>query len=405
MADKSLLSVEEALARILSSAAPLAEAESAPLAQALGRTLAADVAAKRTQPPCDVSAMDGYAVRAADLAAAGARAKLIGESAAGHAFAGVLGPSECVRIFTGAPTPPGADAILLQEDAVVEGEMIGAARPPGRHIRTKGLDFTEGHVALKKGVRLGPAEIALAAVTNHALVAVARRPRVALIACGDELVAPGSELGPSQIVSCNNLIAAGLIAQAGGEAIDLGIFRDDLDDLQRGLTLARREKADVIVTLGGASVGDRDLLRPALAEQGMTLDFWRIAMRPGKPLIFGKLGETLVLGLPGNPVAAFVCGLVFLQPLLRALQGDSQAGADWTEAAIPGADLPANKGRRDYMRATLAPDADGRLVATAQPRQDSSLLTELAESPALIVREMGAAPAKAADACRILRIR
>jgi len=404
MAVEPLLTVDEALARILAGAQPLAGAETLPLATALGRTLAADVVAKRTQPPCDVSAMDGYAVRAADFAAPGARAQLVGESAAGHAFSGALGPGECVRIFTGAPTPLGADAILLQEDAVVEAERIGAVRPPGQHIRTAGLDFTEGHVALRRGRRLGPAELALAAVTNHAVLAVARRPRVALLASGDELVPPGSELGPSQIVSCNNLIAAGLIAQAGGEAIDLGIFRDDLGDLERGLALARGEKADVIVTLGGASVGDRDLLRPALARQGMTLDFWRIAMRPGKPLIFGRLGDAQVLGLPGNPVAAFVCALVFLQPLLRALQGDPEAGADRTEAAILGADLPANKARRDYLRASLSQDATGRLVATAQPRQDSSLLTELAESPALILREMGVGPAKAGDPCKILRI-
>jgi molybdopterin molybdotransferase len=400
----SLLSVTDALTRVLAGVAPLGAPLTVPLGEAHGRTLAQALVARRTQPPVDVSAMDGYAVRAADLATPGARLRLIGESAAGHGFDAPLNPGEAVRIFTGAPVPQGADAILLQEDAIVENGTIGTAAPPGRHIRPAGLDFSQGAVALIAGTRLGPAELALAAAMNHAVLPVARPPRVAILACGDELVPPGASPGPAQIIASNSYAVAAIVERAGGEAIDLGIFRDDLADLERGFALAREARADVLVTLGGASVGDRDLLRPALARQGMTLDFWRIAMRPGKPLIHGRLGETRILGLPGNPVAAIVCALVFLAPLLRALQGDPKAGEDRSEAALLGADLSPNKSRRDYMRATLAKDAEGRLVATPQPLQDSSLLTELARAQALLIREPGAPAARKGEPCRILRL-
>ncbi|MCX7899725.1 MAG: molybdopterin molybdotransferase MoeA, partial [Methylocystis sp.] len=254
------------------------------------------------------------------------------------------------------------------------------------------------------GTRLGPAELALAAAMNHASVPVARRPRVAIIASGDELVPPGAQPGPSQIISCNNLAVAAIAEDAGAEMIDLGIFRDDLAELERAIGLARDARADVIVTLGGASVGDRDLLRPALERQGMALDFWKIAMKPGKPLIHGTLGDARILGLPGNPVASFVCALVFLAPLIRALQGDPRAGEDRSETARAGADLPANKGRRDYMRAALTRDDEGALVATPQPMQDSSLLTELARSQALLIREVGAPPLAKGAPCKILRL-
>jgi len=399
----TLLSVDDALTRVLAGAGRLG-AETLPLSQALGRTLAQDLPARRTQPPVDVSAMDGYALRAADLAASGARVTIIGESAAGRGFERPLAPGEAVRIFTGAPVPAGADAVLLQEDAVVEGGQLGATAPPGAHIRARGLDFSDGAPGLFAGDPLGPAQLALAAAMNHAEVPVARRPRVALLASGDELVTPGGNLGPAQIVSCNNVSVAAIATLAGAEVLDLGIFRDELPELERGIDAARAARADVLVTLGGASVGDRDLLRPALAAQGMSLDFWRIAMRPGKPLIHGALGDMHILGLPGNPVAAYVCALVFLAPLLRALQGDPNAGADRTESALAGADLPANKGRRDFLRAALSTDSGGRLVATPQPLQDSSLLTELVRSQALLIRDAGASPAKAGESCRILRL-
>jgi molybdopterin molybdotransferase len=402
----SPLSVQEALARVLKDVSPSAEHELIPLAQARGRTLAEDLLARRTQPPVDVSAMDGYALRAENLPNRDARVKLVGESAAGHGYAATLQEGETVRIFTGAPVPKGADAILLQEDAIVEGELIGAAEAPvaGRHIRVAGLDFTEGETALKAGTRLGPNELALAAAINHAHLPVVRKPRVAILASGDELVPPGAVPGPSQIIACNSYAVAAIIETAGGDVIDLGIFPDDISELEEGFASARESGADVLVTLGGASVGDRDLLRAALAGQGMRLDFWRIAMRPGKPLIHGRLGDMRILGLPGNPVAAIVCALVFLAPLVRALQGDAKADEDKSEAAVAGADIPVNKGRRDYMRATLTKDAEGRLVATPPPLQDSSLLTELARSQALLIREPGAPAAKAGDAVKILRL-
>jgi molybdopterin molybdotransferase len=406
MADAALLSVADALARILKDVAPIGDCETTPLALARGRTLAKDLVAKRTQPPVAMSAMDGYALRAQDLAAPGSRVKLVGESAAGHAYDAALPPGETVRIFTGAPVPQGADAILLQEDASVEGALIGASAPPlpGRHIRTAGLDFTEGVTALRAGARLGPAELALAAAINHPLLPVVRRPRVAILASGDELVPPGAAPAPAQIISCNPYAIAAIVENAGGKAIDLGIFRDDIAELEKGFAAAREAQADILVTIGGASVGDHDLLRPALAKQGMRLDFWRIAMRPGKPLIHGSLGETRILGLPGNPVAAIVCALVFLAPLVRALQGDPSAGDDPSEAAVAGADLAPNKGRRDYMRAKLEKDSQGRLVATPHWLQDSSLLTELVQSQALLIREIGAPAMKSGDPCRILRL-
>jgi len=405
MADNKLLPVDDARARVLAGATRLGE-ETVALAQARGRTLARDLVARRTQPPVDVSAMDGYALRVADLAS-GAPLRLVGESAAGHGYDKALRPGETIRIFTGAPVPDGADAILLQEDAMAEGSAVTAreAAEPGQHIRAAGLDFREGAAALFAGTRLGPAELALAAAMNHATLPVARRPRVALLASGDELAPPGAEPGPSQIIACNSFAIGAIAEDAGAEVIDLGVFRDDIVQLERGVGLAREAKADILVTLGGASVGDHDLLRPALARQGMTLDFWRIAMRPGKPLISGRLGDAHILGLPGNPVASIVCAMIFLAPLIRALQGDPRAGEDRTETALAGADLPANKGRRDYMRARLTTNPDGRLVATPQPMQDSSLLTELTQSQALLIREPGAPPLPAGSPCRIWRLR
>lgn len=399
------LSVDEARHRILSGVKIL-EQEAIPLQQAQGRLLARGLLARRTQPPVDVSAMDGYALRTEDLANPNGLL-LIGESAAGHGFGGDLGEGETVRIFTGAPVPRGADAVLLQENALRSED--GRIHPresvlSGENIREKGLDFSEGQAALSAGVKLGPAELALAAAMNHAQVPVVRRPRIAIIASGDELVLPGTNPGPDKIIACNSFAVAGLARDAGADVIDLGLFKDDLAELQLGIAQARAQKVDILVTLGGASVGDHDLLRPALAEQGMKLDFWRIAMRPGKPLIYGSLGEMRILGLPGNPVAAFVCSLVFLAPLIRALQGDQQASEIQMEPAFIGIDLPANKSRRDFMRARLTRDCDNRLIATPQPFQDSSLLTELTQSQALLVREAGAPAVTRGDLCSIIRL-
>ncbi len=400
-----LLSVTHARARILADIPRQRPAEVVALECALGRTLARDLAAKRTQPPKAVSAMDGYAVRAADLVQLPVKLKQIGESTAGHSFSGSLGPKETVRIFTGAPVPDGCDTILIQENARVEAGLVEPLQSvaSGRHIRGKGIDFAEGEVLLAAGTRLGASNIALAAAMNFAEVAVTRRPRVGILATGDELVLPGAAIGPDQIIASNSYAIAALAEAAGGEAFDLGIARDELKALDERI-VAARAATDVLVTLGGASVGDRDLVKPALARQGMELNFWKIAMRPGKPVIHGRLGPMIILGLPGNPVAAFVAGLVFLVPLLRALCGDPDADRDESEPAILGKALRGNDSRQDYLRAALRPSETGLPVATPFETQDSSLLRLLAQAQCLVVREPHAEPAAASDLCRIIRL-
>lgn len=402
----ALTPVADALAGILAGASPIREQETVPLDRAEGRTLAADVAALRTQPPFPASAMDGFAVRAADIATVPARLALIGTSAAGHAFTGTVGPGQCVRIFTGAPVPAGADAILIQENARAEGNMVEALSPvtAGRFVRQAGLDFREGEVLLRAGRRLGPSAVALAAAMGHATLPVVRRPRVAILATGDELVRPGEPTGPDQIVASNTYAVAAIAERAGAEALDLGIARDDLPALTAAIDAARDAGADVLVTLGGASVGDHDLVQRALAARGWELGFWRIAMRPGKPLMHGRLGAMTVLGLPGNPVSSIVCSLIFLVPLVRALSGDPDAGAVATQPARLGVDLPANDERQDYLRARLSAGEDGTLVATPFPRQDSSMLRLMAEAEALVVRAPHAPAARAGDPCRIIRL-
>lgn len=402
----ALTPVADALAGILAGASPIRERETVPLDRAEGRTLAADVAALRTQPPFPASAMDGFAVRAADIATVPARLALIGTSAAGHAFTGTVGPGQCVRIFTGAPVPAGADAILIQENARAEGNMVEALSPvtAGRFVRQAGLDFREGEVLLRAGRRLGPSAVALAAAMGHATLPVVRRPRVAILATGDELVRPGEPTGPDQIVASNTYAVAAIAERAGAEALDLGIARDDLPALTAAIDAARDAGADVLVTLGGASVGDHDLVQRALAARGWEFGFWRIAMRPGKPLMHGRLGAMTVLGLPGNPVSSIVCSLIFLVPLVRALSGDPDAGAVATQPARLGVDLPANDERQDYLRARLSAGEDGTLVATPFPRQDSSMLRLMAEAEALVVRAPHAPAARAGDPCRIIRL-
>jgi molybdopterin molybdotransferase len=402
----TLLPVEAALARVLAVPRGPLRREAVLLSQAYGRTLAADLAAKRTQPPKAVSAMDGYALRAEDVRAAGTRLTLIGESAAGRGFLGRVGAGDAVRIFTGAPVPDGADAIIIQEDADIDGTSVVINLPvkSQAYIRPAGLDFREGEVLLRAGTHLGAAEIALAAAMNHAELDVAAKPRVAILATGDELVMPGARPGPDQIVASNPFAIAAFVEQAGGEPIDLGIATDDFAALERAIEAAERAKADVLVTLGGASVGAHDLVQSALTRRGMQLGFWRIAMRPGRPLIHGSMGAMSILGLPGNPVSSIVCAILFLVPLIHHLQGDPQAGAAQDEPAILGADLPANDARKDYLRARLTRDHEGRPVATPAARQDSSMLSVLAQSNCLIVREPHAPPAKAGDACRILRL-
>lgn len=403
MLPESLLSVEAALARVLEGASGPLGIEMLPLEQAFGRRLASDLAATRTQPPVAVSAMDGYAARAQDLAAPLA---LIGESAAGRGFAGVLAAGQTVRIFTGAPVPEGADCVLVQERAIVEGNLVTAAETvaKGRNIRAAGLDFHAGDVLLHRGRRLGAPELALAAAMNHAILPLARQPRVAILATGDELVRPGQMPGPGQIVASNSFAIAAYVVEAGGVPIDLGIAGDDYAALERSIHAAQAARADILVTLGGASVGDHDLVKSALAREGMTLDFWKIAMRPGKPLIHGHLGNIRILGLPGNPVSSIVCALLFLQPLIRALSGDRNAGSQPGEQAVLGIDLPANDGRQDYLRSGLVRRAEGLPVVTPFARQDSSMLRILAEAECLLLREPHANVARMGDLVKIIRL-
>lgn len=404
MALPPMVPVDEALKRLLASADQPLPSETVALAQAHGRRLAKDVAARRTQPPADLSAMDGYAVRAADIAGVPARLTMIGTSSAGHGFDGTITAGQTVRIFTGARVPDGADTILIQEDAEADGATITAlaSEPPGRHVRRAGLDFSAGDVLLKAGRLIGPAELALAAAMNHATLDVVRRPLVAILATGDELVSPGQEPGPDQIVASNNFAVAAYARQAGADVLDLGIAGDNFTALEAAIRRARDARADVLVTLGGASVGDHDLVQSALTREGMELGFWRIAMRPGKPFMHGRIGDMLIAGLPGNPVSAIVCCILFVLPLIRALTGDPDAGRDPSLPAILGEDVPANDTRQDYMRARLIQDGDGLPVATAFKRQDSSMLGVLAEAQCLIVRPAHAPAAKKGEPCRIV---
>ncbi len=399
-----LLSVSDALARVLGSVAGPLPSEMVPLAGARGRTLAAALVARRSQPPVAVSAMDGYAVRAADLADNGTL-RLIGTSAAGRGFAGRVGSRETVRIFTGAPLPEGADTVLMQENARAEQGTVTPLQcePLGRHVRQAGLDFREGEVGLEAGRRLGAAELALAAAMNHASVPATRRPRVAILATGDELVSPGTTPEPGQIVASNSFALAAIAEAAGATILDLGIAGDTREALAAAIARARNEKADVLVTLGGASVGDHDLVQGALLAEGLELGFWKVAMRPGKPLMHGRLGPMLVLGLPGNPVSSIVCGVLFVRPLIRALCGDPAAGAPNEEPARLAVALAANADRQDYIRATLQPNGTDLPLACPAAIQDSSMLKVLAGTQCLIVRPPFAASSAAGDLCHVIR--
>ncbi len=399
-----MITVEEALERVLASAELPLEEERVALDAAHGRVLARDLVALRTQPPFANSAMDGYALRAADASVLPATLTVIGESAAGRAFGGGVGPGEATRIFTGAPMPEGADAIVIQEDVKRDGGRIevGVAVSAGDNLRPSGLDFLEGEALLSAGRRLSPRDVALAAAANHVDLPVRRRARVAILATGDELVAPGGTLGPSQIIASNNFAVAGVVEACGGVAIDLGIAADTMSALDESFRRAQPVEADVLVTLGGASVGDHDLVQKALTAAGMELDFWRIAMRPGKPLMHGRLGAMRVLGLPGNPTSSMVCSILFLRPLLMALHGEPEAGADPSRLGRLAVDLPPNGPRQDYMRCSLAADTAGVLTATPADSQDSSLIKVMARAEGLIVRAPHAGPAKAGDLCRVI---
>ena len=402
----SLLPVAEALEKILAAIPEPVAMEEVPIAQGAGRTLAADLTALRTQPPFPASAMDGYAVRSADLATVPVRLRLIGTSAAGHGFSGTLQAGEAVRIFTGAPVPEGADAILIQENAATEGETVTAREPvaAGRFLRRAGLDFREGETLVRAGDTLDARRLALAAGAGHAVLPVRRKPRVAVLATGDELVRPGERAAWDQIVASNGLALGALSLEAGAEVIDLGIVRDDLGALREAVGRARAAGADLLVTLGGASVGDHDLVQAALGAEGMELGFWRVALRPGKPLMHGRIGAMTVIGLPGNPVSSIVCGHLFAMPLVEALLGIADPERDRSEAAILAADLPANDERQDYLRATTE-IIEGERRVRPFAKQDSSMLANLSRAEALVIRPAFAEPAKAGEPCRIIKLR
>lgn len=400
-AKQDLIPVDEAVGRILAAFTPL-PAETVSLAEAVGRTLAEDVVARVTQPPADVSAMDGYAVRASDVATVPCRLRVIGEAPAGGAYDGIVGPGETVRIFTGGPVPAGADAIVIQEDTVRHGDEVEVreSAPPGRYIRPAGLDFAVGTTGLRAGRCLTPRDIGLAAAMNVPWLSVRRRPRVAILASGDEIVLPGDTIGPNQIVSSNSWSLAAFVAANGGTPMHLGIAPDN-EQAVRDLAAAAAG-ADILVTTGGASVGDHDLVQSALGAAGLELDFWRIAMRPGKPLMFGRLGAVPLLGLPGNPVSSMVCALIFLAPVLARM-----AGRDVTpplESGRLGRALGANDRRQDYLRATLERTADGHFIATPFEKQDSSMLSRLAQADCLVVRPPFEAPKEAGDEVLFLRL-
>ncbi|NTA37254.1 gephyrin-like molybdotransferase Glp [Agrobacterium salinitolerans] len=403
---KPLLPVDEAIRRLLEAAVPVAESETLPLAECDGRVLSTDLAASLTQPPFDASAMDGYALRSADAADIGSVLTVIGQAAAGHAFTGTVGEGQAVRIFTGAPVPQGADTILIQEDAeVLEGGKIRTAFDvtAGRHIRPRGQDFTEGEAALKTGRELGFTDLTLAAAMNHAALTVYRRPRIAILATGDELLPPGSAPQPAQIIASNTFGVAALARQAGAEVIDLGIVADNDRLIRAAIGKAVAANVDVLVTLGGASVGDHDLVQAALKAEGMQLDFWRIAMRPGKPLMVGAIGSMQVLGLPGNPVASLVCGLLFLEPLIRSIA--RRAPRQRAATARTATPLKANDHRQDYLRARFSTDENGLLVAEAHTKQDSSMMKILAHSDGLLVRPPNAPAAAAGTECPVIRLK
>jgi molybdopterin molybdotransferase len=398
----ALISVEEALARVLDGVTPLA-AEEIPLGEAHGRVLAVTLASRRTQPPADLSSMDGYAVQAADLTTITASLRLIGESAAGKPFDGTMKAGETVRIFTGSVMPQGAEQVVPQENVVRNGDQIAINLPPkSKFVRRQGLDFKAGQVMLETGRRLNARDIGLLAAMDYARVTVARRPRVAILATGDELVAPGTGDAPDRIVASNPYALSALIRQENTEPIDLGIVQDKLDLITAAIGRARELEADVLVTLGGASVGDHDLIVPALSQAGITLGFHRIAMRPGRPMLLGLAAGMRVLGLPGNPVSTFVCAFLFLLPLLRKLQGRADLLPEAEKAAL-GRALDQNDHRQDFLRAKLARGPNGQLVATPFKLQDSSMLSVLHSADCLIVRPPHAPAAAEGSPCEVLR--
>ena len=390
-----MISVEEALSRLL---APLEKLppEQVSIVDGLGRVLAEDVAARRTQPPFAVSAMDGYAVRAEDVAAVPVELRIVAEVPAGAGFGGHVGPRETARIFTGAPLPAGTDTIVIQEDTQRDDDRVQVLEgaPRGRYVRREGLDFAEGDILLKAGRRLTARDIGLVAAMNRPWLFVHRQPRIGILSTGDEIVMPGDPIGPHQIVSSNSLALSAFVTACGGIPVSVGNAPDDPEALRQ--IAAATRGVDLLVTTGGASVGEHDLVRDVLGSDGLELDFWQIAMRPGKPLMVGSYRGTPMVGLPGNPVSTLVCALLFLRPALERLSGASTP-AEAAPTARLGAALPKNDRRQDYLRSRLARAADGVLEVFPFEVQDSSMMRLLSEADCLVVRPPNA-PAIAAGA-------
>ena len=378
----SLLPVEAAIAAILKRV-PTPSGETVPLANAAGRVLLAPVIATHDQPPFNASAMDGYAVRASDIVA-GHRLALIGTSQAGAGFSGTMQPGQSVRIFTGAPVPAGADTVIMQEEARVDGDFVAFTSQPrlGHSVRPLGNDFAAGQTLVNAGVRLAPMQLSVAAAANTADLLVAKRPRIALLATGDELVLPGSVLGPDQIVSSNSFGLRPLLVPYAETVTDHGIARDDRTALRSKLDAVFADAPDIVITTGGASVGDHDIVQDILLELGVTLDFWKINMRPGKPLMFGTRGKTLVFGLPGNPVSAMVTAMVFIRPALRQWLGYPEPAHWRLPLAGP---TPPNTARRHFMRAQLLHTATGP-EAMPISQTDSGHTSSMARADLLIVQ-------------------
>jgi molybdopterin molybdotransferase len=395
-----MLTVREAHARVIAAFAPL-PAELVSVADAAGRVLATPPTARLTQPPADLSAMDGYALRAQDVPAVPTTLTLVGQAPAGGSYDRALKPGEAVRIFTGGPLPMGADSIVIQEDTKADGKKITilGAPTPGRHIRKAGLDFSAGDAPFAAGRTLTARDIALLAAMNLPWISVHRKPRVAILSTGDELVMPGEPVGRNQIVSSSGIAVAALVRGWGGEPTLFDIARDDATLLQDRITAGSQH--DLLITLGGASVGDHDLVQDALMAQGFTMDFWRIAMRPGKPLMFAAKDRARVLGLPGNPVSTMVCALLFLKPALERLLGQPGALAASQPARLA-VDVKANDTREDYVRARLSRESDGTITVEPHKVQDSSMLSVLARSDALLVRPAHDPARKAGETVQVI---
>ncbi len=379
-----MISVAEALERVTNSLRPVAS-EVIPVQMGLGRVLAVDIESNLTYPPSDISAMDGYAVIASDTSDVPTTLHQVGIAQAGSGFAGTVKSGETVRIFTGAPMPHGSDAVVIQENTQRDGEMITISSGVAKDtfVRPQGMDIKEGQTLHKAGHRLSARDLGLIASANHANITVHKKPKIAYLATGDELVMPGESIGPDQIISSNSISIDASIRAFGGEPMSLGIARDNADSLRAALS--RLQGADMLVTIGGASVGDYDLVQSVLGEKGLRLDFYKVAMRPGKPLIFGDFGGVPMLGLPGNPVSTSVTSLLFLKPAIDALSGMPRGEIAMTTATL-GTDLPENDRRQDYIRATLSRNESGHLIAMPYGRQDSAMMSLLAGSDCLIVR-------------------